>query len=216
MKNPEGAEVVSSLLATDPSAPALVATSLLPELPYLASHPHGSGVVCDLFAACRRCSESTNAMTRRLQGSLLRLTKDRWGCRVMQSALEDASSEFQQALAHELQGKALKLCQHLHANFVLQKYVELLPASASTFLLEELIPDVALHVYGCRVLQRLIEHCSQEPALAVLVDSLIGNITRLEKLLKDPFGSTWAAELSSLKTEATSCEQWWHTAVMHK
>eukprot|EP00438_Fugacium_kawagutii_P030848 Skav210409 [mRNA] locus=scaffold1416:346185:346427:- [translate_table: standard] len=80
----------------------------------------------------------------------------------MQAALEEASPDFQQAFANELQGKGLKLCQHLHANFVLQKYVELMPSSSASFLLEELTPhamEVAVHVYGCRVLQRLIEHC---------------------------------------------------------
>ncbi|CAK9019983.1 unnamed protein product [Durusdinium trenchii] len=177
VRSQDGAEVVSRLLATDASAPPLVVTSLLPELPYLASHPNGAGVISDLFVACRKArdhgSTTIPAMTRRLQGSLLRLTKDRWGCRVMQAALEEASPEFQQAFASELQGKALKLCQHLHANFVLQKYVELLPSSAGAFILQELTPhalEVAAHVYGCRVLQRLIEHCSKEPELSKLVE----------------------------------------------
>ena len=48
---------------------------------------------------------------------------------------------------------------------------------------------MAVHVYGCRVLQRLIEHCSREPQLIELVDSLLGNTDNVEKLLKDLFGS---------------------------
>lgn len=194
MRNQDGAEIVSQLLAADPSSTSFVVTSLLPDLPFLASHPHGAGVISDLFDACRRSPDAATAipaMTRRLQGSLLRLTRDRWGCRVMQAALEEASPDFQQAFANELQGKALKLCQHLHANFVLQKYVELMPSSSASFLLEELTPhamEVAVHVYGCRVLQRLVEHCSKEPQLASLVDSLLSTVPNIEKLLKDPFG----------------------------
>ena len=46
--------------------------------------------------------------------------------------------------------------------------------------------------------------CAQEPALVALVDALIGNMSRLEKLLKDPF---WQQRL---------CERWWRTAVMPK
>jgi len=196
VRNQDGAEIVSQLLAADTSATPFVVTSLLPDLPFLASHPHGAGVISDLFDACRKSPDrgatTIPAMTRRLQGSLLRLTRDRWGCRVMQAALEEASLEFQQAFANELQGKALKLCQHLHANFVLQKYVELMPSSAASFMLEELTPhamEVAVHVYGCRVLQRLIEHCSKEPQLASLVESVLSTVPNIEKLLKDPFGS---------------------------
>ncbi|CAK9073545.1 unnamed protein product [Durusdinium trenchii] len=209
VRSQDGAEVVSRLLATDASAPPLVVTSLLPELPYLASHPNGAGVISDLFVACRKArdhgSTTIPAMTRRLQGSLLRLTKDRWGCRVMQAALEEASPEFQQAFASELQGKALKLCQHLHANFVLQKYVELLPSSAGAFILQELTPhalEVAAHVYGCRVLQRLIEHCSKEPELSKLVESLLATVPQIEKLLKDPFGSNVLRALVAHGTDA--------------
>jgi len=196
VRNQEGAEIVSQLLAADASATPLVVTSLLPDLPFLASHPHGAGVISDLFEACRRAPDhgasTIPASTRRLQGSLLRLTRDRWGCRVMQAALEDAAPDFQQAFANELQGKALKLCQHLHANFVLQKYVELVPASSAGFLLEELTAhamEVAVHVYGCRVLQRLIEHCPREPQLASLLESVLSAVPQIEKLLKDPFGS---------------------------
>eukprot|EP00435_Cladocopium_sp_Y103_P028076 s483_g7.t1 len=196
VRNQDGAEIVSQLLAADASATPFVVTSLLPDLPFLASHPHGAGVISDLFEACRRAPDrgaaTIPAMTRRLQGSLLRLTRDRWGCRVMQAALEDAAPDFQQAFANELQGKALKLCQHLHANFVLQKYVELVPASSAGFLLEELTPhamEVAVHVYGCRVLQRLIEHCPREPQLASLLESVLSAVPQIEKLLKDPFGS---------------------------
>lgn len=196
VRTQDGAEIVSQLLAADASATPFVVTSLLPDLPFLASHPHGAGVISDLFEACRRAPDhgasTIPAMTQRLQGSLLRLTRDRWGCRVMQAALEDAAPDFQQAFANELQGKALKLCQHLHANFVLQKYVELVPASSAGFLLEELTPhamEVAVHVYGCRVLQRLIEHCPKEPQLASLLESVLSAVPQIEKLLKDPFGS---------------------------
>lgn len=207
VRNQDGAEIVSQLLAADTSATPFVVTSLLPDLPFLASHPHGAGVISDLFDACRkspdRSATTIPAMTRRLQGSLLRLTRDRWGCRVMQAALEEASLEFQQAFANELQGKALKLCQHLHANFVLQKYVELMPSSAASFMLEELTPhamEVAVHVYGCRVLQRLIEHCSKEPQLASLVESVLSTVPNIEKLLKDPFGSTLIVKWSPCTT----------------
>ncbi|CAJ1400139.1 unnamed protein product [Effrenium voratum] len=207
-RNQEGAEYLSQLLASSPMAMPLAVTALLPELPYLASHPHGAVVVSDLFTAARLTKDTRRVamMSQRLQGSLLRLTKDRFGCRVMQAALQEASPEFLQAFASELKGKAVALSQHLHANFVLQKYVELLPASAGAFILQELTPsagEVAVHVYGCRVLQRLIEHCSNQPQLAVLIGSLLSKVGQIEKLLKDPFGSN---VLRAIVAHGTDCQ----------
>eukprot|EP00435_Cladocopium_sp_Y103_P038349 s1539_g10.t1 len=91
----------------------------------------------------------------------------------------------------ELKGKILVCSQHLHGNFVLQKCVELLPGSLS-FIIKELknhVLEAALHVYSCRVLQRLIEHCKHErPDMLGLFDILLRPDT-LQKLVLDPYGN---------------------------
>mmetsp|Transcript_26639 Transcript_26639/g.50049 ORF Transcript_26639/g.50049 Transcript_26639/m.50049 type:complete len:438 (+) Transcript_26639:2-1315(+) len=193
-RSPEGAEVVTKFLSANPLALPGLVSALLPEIPSLASHPYGAGVVSELFCQSQAFQHglAVQTLSNCLQGSLLRLTKDRFGCRVIQAALREASVDFQSAFLSELKGQVLGLCQHLHANFVLQKCVELLEPRVGVFLAEELkdhAVTVAVHVYGCRVLQRLIEHCSREPQLIELVDSLLSNPDQIERLLKDLFGS---------------------------
>ncbi|CAE7532033.1 pum [Symbiodinium necroappetens] len=193
-RSPNGTEVVSKFLSSNPTAAPMLVSALLPEVACLASHPYGAGVVSELFCHCQdlKLSSAVNALSSCLKGSLVRLTKDRFGCRVVQAALREAMPEFQQCFVSELQGQVLSLCQHLHANFVLQKCIELLEPHLAVFMITELkdhAVSVAVHVYGCRVLQRLIEHCSREPQLIELVDSMLGNAENVEKLLKDLFGS---------------------------
>ncbi|CAE7718771.1 APUM5 [Symbiodinium pilosum] len=192
-RSPNGTDVVSKFLSSNPNAATLLVSALLPEVPCLASHPYGAGVVSELFCHCQdlKLGPSVIALSNCLKGSLLRLTKDRFGCRVIQAALREALPEFQQAFISELKGQVLSLCQHLHANFVLQKCIELMEPRVGVFLIAELrdhAVSVAVHVYGCRVLQRLIEHCSREPQLIELVDNML-TPENVEKLLKDLFGS---------------------------
>lgn len=60
---------------------------------------------------------------------MLKLTRDKRGCWVLQQALEcsEGVAELQDAFKEELKGKVLSCSQHLHGNFVLQKCVEALP-----------------------------------------------------------------------------------------
>ena len=40
-------------------------------------------------------------------------------------------------------------------------------------LLQETVVAAALHIYACRVLQRLIEHCGHRPELLALLEDLM-------------------------------------------
>ena len=139
-RSPNGTDVVSKFLSSNPNAATLLVSALLPEVPCLASHPYGAGVVSELFCHCQdlKLGPSVIALSNCLKGSLLRLTKDRFGCRVIQAALREALPEFQQAFISELKGQVLSLCQHLHANFVLQKCIELMEPRVGVFLIAEL------------------------------------------------------------------------------
>lgn len=67
-----------------------------------------------------------------------------------------------------------------HANFVIQKAIEVLPARLTNFVAEELFTiaaDVAQHRFGCRVLSRLVEHhlCGNaaSPSTSKLIDKIL-------------------------------------------
>ena len=117
--------------------------------------------------------------------------QDKHGCWFVQQALEQVPSELQEMIQSELKGRILVCSQHLHGNFVLQKCVELLPGSIS-FIIKELknhVVDAAAHVYSCRVLQRLVEHCKHDrPDMVGLFDILL-RPENLQKLVMDSYGN---------------------------
>jgi len=63
-----------------------------------------------------------------------------------------------------------------HGNYVIQKIVEVMPASVSGFISGELLGsgvEMAYHRFGCRVLQRLLEHCSRETQTVLLIGEIV-------------------------------------------
>jgi len=100
-----------------------------------------------------------------LVGNVPDLAFDASACRVVQKAIEFGEEEEVVALALELQGKIREAIRSPHANHVVQKLVEVLPASSLGFMAEEMLGaglEVARHRYGCRVLCRLVERHSSK------------------------------------------------------
>jgi len=115
-----------------------------------------------------------------LRGSVLTLSMEPFGCRVIQSVLDIAGMPEKEAIAAELQNNVRLVTTSPHANFVIQKVIEVLPVSSTTFVAEELrniAADVAQHRFGCRVLSRLVEHHwggdAASPATHALIDELL-------------------------------------------
>jgi len=162
------------------------------------SAPSGGGALNDVVLSAsdqdRHTSvidlleEGSAGVVAELEGNILWLSFDRFGCRVVQKALETTTGDAQLRLAMKLRGSVLKCAEHMHGNFVLQKCVEQLPLADLRFILEELqghISEVATHTYACRVVQRLFERC---PPLQLR--NLSGRILRITgKLARDAYGS---------------------------
>jgi len=89
--------------------------------------------------------------------------KDTISSRAAQLALTEASSRDAAVLTSSLQGCVPAAVCSKHANHVIQKIVEVMPANVAAFVVGELVEDgadVARHRFGCRVLCRLLEHVS--------------------------------------------------------
>jgi len=124
--------------------------------------------------------ESMHKAVSSILGSVLRMSLEPFGCRVIQSALEVASMAEKEALAAELHDHVRLVTTSPHANFVIQKVIEVLPVSSTHFVAEELATiavDVAQHRFGCRVLSRLVEHHlsgdAASPSTNKLVEELL-------------------------------------------
>lgn len=140
--------------------------------------------------------------------SVWKLSSQMHGCWIVQQALGVADRsvidysdglrdicgkvDAKTVIARGLQGHVNEAITHLHANYVLQKCIEVLPRPATRFILEEIInDDITVHAaknqYGCRVLQRLIEHFGEkeqeqeEQGFIRMVEALIAEDQRLAR-----------------------------------
>lgn len=123
-----------------------------------------------------------------VEGRVWALAQDSTGSRLVQRALEEAADDQARvALAGELRGHVLEAMRCPHANHVLQKCIVSMRPTALQFVVDEIaMPDptlavqVARHKYGCRILQRLLEHCRRDQ-LHSLVEALSACAVALSK-----------------------------------
>ncbi|CAK0837207.1 unnamed protein product [Prorocentrum cordatum] len=117
------------------------------------------------------------------------LALSRGGCLVLQRALEVAQAPERRRLASELYPHAVQLYESPHGNHVVTMLIKLLPPPALQPLIERLqekgAPAIARHQYGCRVLERLVEHCPAAQ-IAPLLDEVAADS---EGLSLHPYGN---------------------------
>jgi len=137
-----------------------------------------------------------------IAGRVWSLSQEAHGCRQVQAALDAAGSDgVREAWAGELRGHVLQASKCPHANHVLQKCIGLLRPAAVQFVIDEMlagaVSQTARHKYGCRILQRLVEHC---PAQQVrpLVETLVPEVGMLSR---HPYGNYVVQNLLQRATE---------------
>uniref|UniRef100_A0A8C6TT97 Pumilio RNA-binding family member 2 n=1 Tax=Neogobius melanostomus TaxID=47308 RepID=A0A8C6TT97_9GOBI len=118
-------------------------------------------------------AEQKHALATRIRGHVLPLALQMYGCRVIQKALESISSEQQviSDIVRELDGHVLKCVKDQNGNHVVQKCIECVQPQALQFIIDAFQGQVfvlSTHPYGCRVIQRILEHCTQEQTLPIL------------------------------------------------
>ena len=128
-----------------------------------------------------------------LRGRVWALAQTPDGTWVVQSALDTLSGDSSRLqLVHELKSHTWEALRCPHANHVLQKCVTSVRAGAVQFIVDELLAPgpgaivlAARHQYGCRIVQRILEHLSA-PQVAVVVQELVANCAQLSR---HPYGS---------------------------
>merc|ERR1719498_843075 len=99
-----------------------------------------------------------------------------------------APREKQQELVQELHGHVRKALESPHANYVIQKAIEVMPPALAGFVVNELsgvaVPT-AKDRYGCRAICRLLEHCPHDQT-----DCLIHEVLReVSTLCRHSYGN---------------------------
>lgn len=121
-------------------------------------------------------------------GRVWELAREAEGCRLLQEILEGAGSDaMREALAMELRGHVWQAMRHRHANHVVQKCILTMRPAAVQFIIDEFeekgaenIVKAARHAYGCRILQRMLEHCRPDQ-LEFLLTGIFAEAVPLSK-----------------------------------
>merc|ERR1712070_730653 len=124
-----------------------------------------------------------------LLGSVAELSFDASACRVVQKAMELGEEEDAVALGSEMQGGVREAMNSPHANYVILKIVEVLPASSLDFIVEEILGagvEFARHRYGRRILCRLVQRHGETPIARTdeLIEELLSNASDLARHLR--------------------------------
>uniref|UniRef100_A0A667Y099 Pumilio RNA binding family member 2 n=1 Tax=Myripristis murdjan TaxID=586833 RepID=A0A667Y099_9TELE len=105
------------------------------------------------------------ALATRIRGHVLPLALQMYGCRVIQKALESISSDQQSDIVRELDGHVLKCVKDQNGNHVVQKCIECVQPQALQFIIDAFQGQWRS---SHKVIQRILEHCTQEQTLPIL------------------------------------------------
>lgn len=117
------------------------------------------------------------------------------GSRAVQAAIDAGTAKDKEAILLQLRQHVAEACRSKHANFVLQRCIQMLPAEKMAFVLDEILAastataagddaadggppgsKLARSQFGCRVIERLLEHCQEVDSLRSRMQQLVGQV----------------------------------------
>jgi pumilio RNA-binding family len=182
----------------------IVMREVLPAIRRLRNDVFGNYVVQKLldFGSPKTKSDIRDS----LEGEILPLSLQMYGCRVVQKALESLDEDDLPRILREFHNNVLSCIQDQNGNHVIQKCIEVLNGRARKaaalgdmhrakflseqvdFVIDDVLANTALlscHPYGCRVLQRILEHCIEQKKM-----TLLDEVKKCHKtLLDDQYGN---------------------------
>lgn len=88
-------------------------------------------------------------------------------------ALEHVLVEQQAELTKELEPEILRVIRDQNGNHVVQKIIELVPRQCIDFIMNAVrgqVTALASHTYGCRVIQRMLEHGTESDKMEIMME----------------------------------------------
>jgi pumilio RNA-binding family len=99
-----------------------------------------------------------------------------YGCRVIQKALEVMELDQKIELVRELDGNIMRCVRDQNGNHVIQKCIECVPTEHIGFVVSAFrgqVASLSMHPYGCRVIQRVLEHCGGDSQGQCIIDEIL-------------------------------------------
>ncbi|KAK2092055.1 Pumilio 2 [Saguinus oedipus] len=109
-------------------------------------------------------------------------------CSINYENLETCNQDPKSEMVKELDGHVLKCVKDQNGNHVVQKCIECVQPQSLQFIIDAFKGQVfvlSTHPYGCRVIQRILEHCTAEQTLPILEELH----QHTEQLVQDQYGN---------------------------
>eukprot|EP01059_Diplonema_ambulator_P000609 TRINITY_DN10504_c0_g2_i1.p1 TRINITY_DN10504_c0_g2~~TRINITY_DN10504_c0_g2_i1.p1 ORF type:complete len:597 (+),score=218.58 TRINITY_DN10504_c0_g2_i1:77-1867(+) len=157
-----------------------------PKCSELMVHMFGNYVVQKLFE--HGLPHQVQILSEKLRGNILSLTLSPYGCRVVQKALEVVELKYRNMAIEELTGHVPRCVQDQNGNHVIQKCIETMPNKVDFIVcaFRNNVQALAMHAYGCRVIQRLLEYCKRSPEIEPIIQEVLAAV---DQLVGDRYGN---------------------------
>ncbi|CAN0854310.1 Pumilio homolog 2 [Linum grandiflorum] len=160
---------------------------IMPQALALMTHLFGCYVIQKFFE--HGLASQRRELAAKLQGHVLKLSLQMYGSRVIQKAIEVVDLEQKILIVEELDGHVMRCVRDQNGNHVIQKCIECIPVENIKFIVSAFFDQVvtlSTHPYGCRVIQRVLEHCLEPETLSKVMDEILGAVSLLAQ---DQYGN---------------------------
>lgn len=204
-KDQDGSRLIQQRLAVcDASEIQLVFDEAMPAIEELWNDVYGNFILQKLLEF--GTDDIKERIGKRLHSDSISLSTRVYGCRVIQKAFDELEKRDVAILISTLKGNVLFCIHDRNGNHVIQKSITILSRMAKeakddgddescSFFLSSLDPivdeivrsveELSQHSYGCRAVQRILEHCVEAQKARVLD----GLVCCLKRLLEDQYGN---------------------------
>ncbi|KAK8953023.1 hypothetical protein KSP40_PGU002616 [Platanthera guangdongensis] len=165
----------------------MVFNEIMPHAFSLMTDVFGNYVVQKFFE--HGSSSQRSELADQLAGHVLTLSLQMYGCRVIQKAIEVVDLDQQTKMVKELDGHIMRCVRDQNGNHVIQKCIECIPQDAIQFIISifyDQVVTLSTHPYGCRVIQRVLEHCDDPKTQQIMMDEILDSVCMLAQ---DQYGN---------------------------
>ncbi|KAI9100225.1 hypothetical protein K1719_024443 [Acacia pycnantha] len=165
----------------------MVFNEIMPQAFSLMTDVFGNYVIQKFFE--HGTSAQIRELAEQLNGQVLTLSLQMYGCRVIQKAIEVVDLNQQTKMVKELDGCIIRCVRDQNGNHVIQKCIECVPEDAIQFIISTFYDQVvtlSTHPYGCRVIQRVLEHCRDPKTQQIMMDEILQSVCMLAQ---DQYGN---------------------------
>ncbi|XP_027340069.1 pumilio homolog 2-like isoform X2 [Abrus precatorius] len=165
----------------------MIYQEIMPQALALMTDVFGNYVVQKFFE--HGLASQRRELANKLFGHVLTLSLQMYGCRVIQKAIEVVDLDQKIKMVQELDGNVMRCVRDQNGNHVIQKCIECVPEDAINFIVSTFFDQVvtlSTHPYGCRVIQRVLEHCKDPNTQQKVMDEILGSVSMLAQ---DQYGN---------------------------